>query len=97
MVVALRVINSIEREMVNAEWEGWLYGEVARCKQLEMHLNKDATGSVNGDDRSETGKQQNLGLERVNWSDVRSWYEKYCSSCFREEESLVEKQARSAG
>ncbi|KAL8938048.1 MAG: hypothetical protein Q9216_004100 [Gyalolechia sp. 2 TL-2023] len=97
LVVALRVINSIEQEMVNAEWEGWLYGEVARCKQIEMRLHKDATGSVNGNDRSETGKQQSLGIEHVSWSDVRSWHENYCSSCFMEEESLVEKQARSSG
>ncbi|KAL9029945.1 MAG: hypothetical protein Q9196_001873 [Gyalolechia fulgens] len=92
LVVALRVINSIEREMVDAEWEGWLYGEVARCKQFEMRLHK-----VHGDDGSETGQQRTLHLEHAHWSDVRLWHEKYCSSCFREEESLMEKQARSAG
>lgn len=97
LVVALRVINSIEREMVDAEWEGWLYGEVAKCKQIEMHLLKDATGSIKSNDRSVSGKQQSLVLEHVNWSDVRTWHEKYCSSCIQEEESLMEKHGRSVG
>lgn len=97
LLVALRVINSVEREMVDAEWEGWLYGEAARCKQMEKLLGKDSTGSITSDDRSESGRQQPLGIEHLDWTEARSWHERYCSSCFRERESLVERQARMAG
>ncbi|KAL8826185.1 MAG: hypothetical protein Q9170_007497, partial [Blastenia crenularia] len=96
LIVALRVINSIENELVEAEWEGWLHGETTRCRKVEMLFHKDPTESVNSNRRNEAGKQQFLGLEDADRSEVGLWHEEYCGSCFREKESL-EKQAKSAG
>lgn len=35
LLIAMRVVNSIERDVVQAEYEDWLIGENRRCKQLE--------------------------------------------------------------
>ncbi|KAI5853565.1 hypothetical protein BZA05DRAFT_33082 [Tricharina praecox] len=32
LVVAVRVVNALERELVKAEWERWVYGELERCR-----------------------------------------------------------------
>ncbi|ROT35858.1 hypothetical protein SODALDRAFT_328244 [Sodiomyces alkalinus F11] len=44
LVVAMRVVNSIEREMIESEWEVWLTDETARCDQLKMVLDRDEGG-----------------------------------------------------
>ncbi|KAI4115578.1 MAG: hypothetical protein LQ345_003856 [Seirophora villosa] len=61
LMVALRVINSIELEMVEAEWEGWIYGETAQCNQIEQVLGQDSTN--NG-----TGRPRNGGTKQVDWA-----------------------------
>ncbi|KAI9873977.1 MAG: SNF1-interacting protein, partial [Pleopsidium flavum] len=33
LLVAMRVVNSVEQEMLRAEWENWLLDETNRCKQ----------------------------------------------------------------
>ena len=35
LLVALRVVNGVEREMVRAEWEAWLRGEAWRCERAK--------------------------------------------------------------
>ncbi|KAL9600549.1 MAG: hypothetical protein Q9219_003095 [cf. Caloplaca sp. 3 TL-2023] len=95
LVVALRVINSIEREMVEAEWEAWLYGEAAMCKGMEKLLHQDSTRSGNNNGGSEISNQQRPKVKHRGWDQVRTWHEKYCSSCFGEQQSLMEKRARS--
>ncbi|KAL8901465.1 MAG: hypothetical protein Q9207_005188 [Kuettlingeria erythrocarpa] len=97
LIVALRVINSIEQEMVEAEWEEWLYGETAKCKQMERVLGEEHTGSPNSKQRSGIGKQASLGTKRADWAQVRLWHENYCGSCYGEERSLVKKQAGREG
>ena len=38
LLVAMRVVNKVEREMVQAEWESWLEGEARRCEQARELL-----------------------------------------------------------
>ncbi|CAK7240626.1 MAG: SNF1-interacting protein [Sporothrix thermara] len=38
LVVAMRVVNSVEREMVQSEWENWLADETQRCDQVGAML-----------------------------------------------------------
>jgi hypothetical protein len=33
LLVALRVVDRVEREMLRAEWESWVWSESARCRQ----------------------------------------------------------------
>ena len=43
LMVAMRVVNSIEREVVQAEYEDWLMMENRRCKQLEDAIGANKT------------------------------------------------------
>ncbi|KAM7209235.1 hypothetical protein V8F20_000573 [Naviculisporaceae sp. PSN 640] len=38
LLVAMRVVNGIEREMMQSEWENWLLDENARCEQARSRL-----------------------------------------------------------
>lgn len=81
LLVALRVINSIEKEVLQSEWERWLQQEVRRCRQVEGLLVNEA------DDESGTEGGQTV-LAGLN-GDVKQWYETYCSSCEREQEQFA--------
>ncbi|KAL8630762.1 hypothetical protein Q9189_003522 [Teloschistes chrysophthalmus] len=85
LMVALRVINSIEQEMVETEWERWLYAESAKCGQMDTLIHQNRTASSLGDGKIALSKQ---GSGRsLDWNEVRSWHNTYCSSCSREKES----------
>ncbi|KAI1212978.1 uncharacterized protein F4807DRAFT_307069 [Annulohypoxylon truncatum] len=38
LIVAMRTVNSVEREVMHAEWENWLLDENHRCEQVEAAL-----------------------------------------------------------
>ncbi|KAL4793594.1 hypothetical protein BDV19DRAFT_214210 [Aspergillus venezuelensis] len=83
LLVALRVVNSIEKEVLQSEWERWLQQEVRRCHQIEDLLVKEEESKKNG---LEGGQSQTV-LAGLN-GDVRQWYETYCSSCQQEQDQL---------
>ncbi|KAL4927960.1 putative transcription factor SipA3 [Aspergillus undulatus] len=81
LLVALRVVNSIEKEVLQSEWERWLQQEVRRCRQVEDLL-------ANEDDKSSGSDGAQTVLAGLN-GEIRQWYEMYCSSCQQEQEQLV--------
>ncbi|KAL1837919.1 hypothetical protein VTJ49DRAFT_3265 [Mycothermus thermophilus] len=101
LLVALRVVNSVEREMVQAEWEGWLAGEARRCELArEMLAKSDGGGSGGGDwgDRDEGqvplqtekgggGEEKEKGKTRR--ETLREWVAEYCASCAAEERKVA--------
>lgn len=93
LLVALRVVNSIEKEVVQAEWERWLRQELRRCQQVEVLLRKNDGEDVG--DVSEDASDQRVfaGLK----GDIKQWYEKYCPSCQREQEQVEESNDRGYG
>lgn len=69
LMVALRVVNRIERGVVLAEWEEWVKGEERKCRQVEGMLRlRDETG---GPAKSEAELDGELGDS----------FRDYCSSC----------------
>ncbi|KAL2871106.1 putative transcription factor SipA3 [Aspergillus lucknowensis] len=84
LLVALRVVNSIEKEVLQSEWERWLQQELRRCRQVEDLFAAKEVGDENGTDGDQTGQSVLTGLN----DDVRQWYETYCSSCRREREQF---------
>ncbi|KAL3478736.1 hypothetical protein BJX99DRAFT_256151 [Aspergillus californicus] len=72
LLVALRVVNSIEKEVMQSEWERWLQQELRRCSQVELLVANEG---------GQTG-------QRVLNDDVKQWYEMYCSSCQKERERV---------
>lgn len=48
LLVAMRVVNRIEREVVQAEYEDWLMGENRRCSLLRDAISKNKTEHLGG-------------------------------------------------
>lgn len=87
LLVAMRVVNNVEREMIRAEWENWLLDENTRCRQAQVMLRENRTTVST----SRKGKQQvliakNEKSERMDG--LRKWQEEYCGSCKLEQDML---------
>ena len=90
LIVAMRAVNNIDREIMRAEWENWLLDENTRCKQVQMMLRENRTGisptrRIKGADSQQvltgTEKEKNSRLEEL---------EDYCGSCKIEQDLLHE-------
>ncbi|RAK99055.1 putative transcription factor SipA3 [Aspergillus ibericus CBS 121593] len=77
LLVALRVVNSIEREVVQSEWERWLKQELRRCRQVQILLGKREGDEDVDLEVDRTGQRVFAELT----DDVQQWYETYCTSC----------------
>ncbi|OTB08046.1 hypothetical protein M426DRAFT_317559 [Hypoxylon sp. CI-4A] len=97
LLVAMRMVNSVEREMLHAEWENWLLDENHRCGQVEVVLaawNSSADSGLKGeilrqqkvlgggDKEKDETKRKNLQL----------WHDEYCGSCKHDRESLLQER-----
>ncbi|KAF3394541.1 hypothetical protein F1880_005155 [Penicillium rolfsii] len=89
LLVALRVVNSIEKEVIQNEWERWLREELRRCRQVEILLG--GRSDVEGDTNAEAAQAGRIFAE--NTGNIKEWYERYCTSC-RQEQELVQKDDR---
>lgn len=79
LLVALRVVNSIEREMIQAELEHWLKMENRNCKRLEIVIRENRIEDLRSDkkdspDSGGKGKYSHQGQ-------IRAWHKSYCESC----------------
>ncbi|KAI9703570.1 MAG: SNF1-interacting protein [Candelina mexicana] len=89
LLVAMRVVNNVEREMVRAEWENWLLDENLKCDQLGRYININRTSVPSKGKPKWPDAQTLLGAKgRSRLEDVRLWYNDYCASCRRERASL---------
>lgn len=79
LLVAMRVVNSIEQEMIRAEWENWVLDETSRCNQIETMMHPSKALSE---------KQQALQAKRKRFADVKTSYQEYCDSCRKEQASF---------
>ncbi|KAI9679749.1 MAG: SNF1-interacting protein [Caeruleum heppii] len=84
ILVALRVINTIEREVSRAAWESWAMAEVGKCQGL-----KQLVGSEDGGPKDGGANQVTMGHKR-DPEKIREWLEGYCGSC----QSAVESRRR---
>lgn len=80
LLVAMRVVNSIEREMEQAQWEHWLMEEAVKCKQLGILIEQNSTRP--SADKHSKGKQE-AGTRDTSkqMEQAREWYGEYCRSC----------------
>ncbi|PQE18671.1 PH domain-containing protein [Rutstroemia sp. NJR-2017a BVV2] len=94
LIIAMRVVNNVEREMLKAEWENWLLDENMRCKQAAMILRENRTstlptGKVKGGHRQEVLSESEVsGDDSMNG--LRQWHQEYCGSCKAEQDMLTE-------
>jgi hypothetical protein len=92
LLVAMRVVNNVEREMMRAEWENWLLDENIRCKQVQTMLRENRT-SVSPTKKVKSGNAQKImeakeQERKGRLDDLRRWHEEYCGSCKLEQEML---------
>ena len=81
LMVAMRVVNSIEREILQVEWENWLLEEHAKCKHLGALIGRNSTDPVR---RQASNEQKALGADPTRLQKVQAWHQEYCEDCNRE-------------
>ncbi|KMQ48888.1 Pleckstrin like protein domain [Trichophyton rubrum] len=87
LLVGLKVVNSIEKEVLHLEWERWLRRETGRCAMLDIMLKERIQYHDNDDYDGVLGirKQILSGNKR----EIEKWYKEYCSSCQRDQERVL--------
>lgn len=80
LLVSLRLINSIEREAVRAEYENWVLEENVQCERIGNMLDALAT-------KGEVIIQRKDNDVRV--AKLKAWQAGYCQSCRLEQEVLM--------
>ena len=85
LLVAMRVVNSIEREMLQAEWENWLLEENVKCKHLGAKLSRNTTELS----AREKNGQHDLDGRSRRLEEIQAWQKQYCKSCNKELENVV--------
>ena len=75
ILIALRLLNRIERDSIQAEYESWLLDENAKCEQMGKML---ARGK---DDGQRKGNETERGVNGQDERKIREWHEGYCGSC----------------
>ncbi|KAI0405681.1 hypothetical protein F4802DRAFT_606696 [Xylaria palmicola] len=107
LIVAMRLVNTVEAEVLKSEWENWLRDENLRCEQVGMAL-RDAS-SKPGDSRTDLFKaqlaQKVLGgqgdgdtkKQTEGYDGLREWYEEYCGSCRVDQEALFREPFKALG
>lgn len=105
LLVAMRVVNSIEKEMIQSEWENWLSDENLRCEQVKMMLSEKSTGSSSGSSKSSAATTTALGagddaqkvmrpIDEKRTEALRQWHVEYCGSCKAEHDQILEKRTK---
>ncbi|KAI0971097.1 PH domain-containing protein [Xylaria arbuscula] len=102
LVVAMRLVNSVETEMLRSEWENWLIDESSRCEQVGIALQEDS--SKTSDSKAGLIKAQGAqggpgdGVksdgdnETSRKESLRLWYEEYCGSCEADHDALLRRR-----
>ncbi|KAK1751794.1 hypothetical protein QBC47DRAFT_391058 [Echria macrotheca] len=81
LLVAMRVVNGIEREMVQSEWENWLADENGRCEVVGGLLRDQNQNQGDRKQKDRDERQKRLGLKEEERERLRGWYDEYCGSC----------------
>ncbi len=87
LLVAMRIVNSIEKEMLQSEWENWLSNENTRCEQAALMLadSKDKTSATAAGEQqsSKRGRDQKVPrpVDEKRLDSLKTWHRDYCGSC----------------
>ncbi|KAL6924869.1 hypothetical protein FSHL1_002117 [Fusarium sambucinum] len=86
LLVAMRVVNSIEREMLQSEWENWLVDEKLLCEELDTMLQQqgETKGQKKGSESGKGSKGSQKVTEPISAERrqvLAEWRDSYCGSC----------------
>ncbi|KAK8138888.1 PH domain-containing protein [Apiospora sp. TS-2023a] len=96
LLVAMRTVNSVEREMLQSEWENWLIDENSRCDQVQQAL-REPNAPTSSSSRSKKEKKASAGGQKVlqdkgddkKREALKLWHEQYCGSCKQDQDALL--------
>ncbi|KUJ20936.1 uncharacterized protein LY89DRAFT_778579 [Mollisia scopiformis] len=95
LMIAMRVVNNVEREMMRAEWENWLLDENTRCKQVQALL-REPPNSTSKSKKGKTVESQTVldaqAKEKVRLDGLRIWQQDYCGSCKLEQDLILKER-----
>lgn len=85
LLVAMRVVNSIEREMLQSEWENWLIDEKSLCDELDIRLQRHSESSKKkkGSNAKKLGGTQKVidDMSSERRRELEEWRDNHCGSC----------------
>lgn len=86
LVVAMRIVNGVENELIQSEWESWLADENVRCEHAASVLRQGG-----GDDKEAGGGgvgSPPLQYDQGRREELRNWHHEYCGSCMADHRAL---------
>ncbi|KAH0534208.1 hypothetical protein FGG08_007205, partial [Glutinoglossum americanum] len=93
LLVAMRVVNSVEREILTVEWENWLMDENSRCRQLEDLLWENRTSPLKHPRGIDAHQFILDATGKKDAGDVMVRLKEHCESCKREHDSIRKSRA----
>ncbi|KAI1634815.1 PH domain-containing protein [Biscogniauxia mediterranea] len=101
LLVAMRMVNSVETEMLYSEWENWLLDENHRCEQvgavLQAWNDSSSSGASSIAALKDNVAQKILQAgekDATKRENLRLWYEEYCGSCKADREALMREREK---
>lgn len=100
LLVAMRVVNSIEKEMIQSEWENWLSDENLRCEQVKMMLvekssdNNSKEGTTAASPSGDATQKIVRPIDEKRVEALKMWHNEYCGSCRMEKDRLLESRIK---
>lgn len=102
LLVAMRVVNKIEKEMIQSEWENWLADENLRCEQVKMMLSEKGSTSTSGSSKATPsaagvgvdGQKVMRPIDEKRVEALTQWHAEYCGSCKLEKDMALAKRMK---
>lgn len=89
LLVSLRLINSIERETVQAEYDNWVVEENIKCDQMRVMLQRYVTAGNKTGGRAQIGNRSaDIITRNKRLEQLRQVQEGYCGDCRAEQAGL---------
>lgn len=100
LLVAMRVVNTVEREMLQSEWENWLVDEKFLCDELDTMLEADNKGDkTKKNKKGSDGKKRDASSQKVmepispkRRQALEAWRNTYCGSCKSDYQSVMKER-----
>ncbi|TQS36881.1 hypothetical protein Golomagni_02660 [Golovinomyces magnicellulatus] len=100
ILIAMRLVNQIEKGLIRAEWDNWLFDENIRCKKVTLLLREDTEASSEENRRKILAHLSKFSAGEA-WQksekieDLRRWKEVYCDDCALEQKLLDRRRKHS--
>lgn len=94
LLVAMRMVNSIEREMLQSEWDNWLVNEKSLCDNLDSVLGSEGHETRTSADDAAKKVMRSMSSERREV--LKGWRDKHCGSCKHDYAAMMLERKRTS-